>query len=122
MVEDEDPLRLAISKMLRIEGFDVLEARDGSAAVDLIREHQDHIGVILLDVNLPGTPSREVFEEARHARPDMKVILTSAYGRHRVDASFPGLRVDYFIRKPYRLRELTELLQDALSAPARVGT
>jgi CheY-like chemotaxis protein len=93
-----------------------MEAEDGCAAVDLIREHQDAIAVVLLDITLPGTPSREVFAEARRLRPDMKVIVTSAYGQNVVDASFPGLRVDHFIRKPYQLANLVSLLRNVVSA------
>src|SRR5262249_21011938 len=41
LVEDEEALRLAVSKMLRKKGFSVIEAIDGSAAVDLLRNHRD---------------------------------------------------------------------------------
>jgi PAS domain S-box-containing protein len=116
LVEDEAALRFSVSKILRMRGFKVMEAEDGSAAVDLIREHQDAIAVVLLDITLPGTPSREVFAEARRLRPDMKVIVTSAYGQNVVDASFPGLRVDHFIRKPYQLANLVSLLRNVVSA------
>ncbi len=40
VVEDEDVLRLSVSKMLRKEGFTVIEAGDGSAAIDLLRDHE----------------------------------------------------------------------------------
>ena len=86
-------LRLAVSKALRIRGFSVMEARDGTVAIDLMRAHQDDIDVILLDVTLPGTSSREVFEEARRIRANPKIVLTSAYDRNTADASFPGLRI-----------------------------
>jgi len=71
--------------------------------------------VMLLDVTLPGVSSREVFEQTRHLRPNLKVILTSAYGREAVDASLPGLRVERFIRKPFQFVDLLGLIQDALS-------
>ena len=120
LVEDEDALRIPVSKMLRNRGWSVLEAPDGSAAMEVIRGHGVPISVILLDMTLPGTPSRMVFEEARRRRPDTKVIITSAFGQSLVDATFPGVQVDAFIRKPYRLQELTGLLAEVL-APSRVG-
>ena len=114
VVEDEELLRLAVSKALRKRGFSVMLASDGSAAMELIRTHKDDIDLILLDVTLPGRSSREVFEEAQRLRPDLKMILTSAYGKEAVSASFPGLRVERFIRKPFQLAELVDELQNAL--------
>ncbi len=68
--------------------------------MDLIRTHAGDIDAVLLDVTLPGVASRDVFKEAIRLRPEVKVILTSAYGREVVNASFPGVHVERFIRKP----------------------
>jgi two-component system, cell cycle sensor histidine kinase and response regulator CckA len=65
VVEDEDALRIAVSKWLRKRGLSVIEARDGSVALDLIRTQTDKIDAVLLDVTLPGVASREVFESAK---------------------------------------------------------
>jgi two-component system, cell cycle sensor histidine kinase and response regulator CckA len=114
VVEDEDALRLAVSGMLRKKGLRVIEANDGSSAFELVRTHEDVIDVMLLDFTLPGASSREVFEEARELRPDLKVILTSAYSRETVETSFSGLLIEHFIRKPFHLVDLMGLLQDVL--------
>jgi PleD family two-component response regulator len=53
VVEDEEVLERAVSKALRKSGFSVLEATDGSAAIDLVHKHKDEIDVILLDLMLP---------------------------------------------------------------------
>jgi nitrogen-specific signal transduction histidine kinase/CheY-like chemotaxis protein len=111
VVEDEEVLRQAISKSLRHKRFTVLEARDGSAAINLVGAHEHRIDVLLLDVTLPGRSSREVFEEAQRMRPDLKIILTSAYGKERALTGFNGLGVELFIRKPFQLAELVNLIQ-----------
>ena len=54
VVEDEEVLRGAVSKALRKRGYSVLDAGDGSAAIDLFHAHKDEIDAILLDVTLPG--------------------------------------------------------------------
>jgi two-component system, cell cycle sensor histidine kinase and response regulator CckA len=95
-----------------------MEAQDGSVAMDLVRTHSDKIDVILLDVTLPGLPSREIFREAQHMRANLKVVLTSAYDRKTLDAIFPGLRITQFIRKPFQLDELVGTLRDALAVEA----
>jgi len=121
VVEDEETLRLAVSTALRKSGFSVMEANDGSSAMELLRTHTDEIDAILLDVTLPGIASREIFEEAQRIRPDLKVIVTSAYSKETVDASFAGLAVEHFIRKPFRLADIARLLGGVLSAESRPG-
>ena len=118
LVEDEDMLRHPLSTMLRKKGFAVLEAREGTAALELTRSHADEIDLMLLDVTLPGISSRDVFEQARRLRPGLKIVLTSAYSREAVAASFAGATVESFIRKPFRFAELMDVLQDALRSPS----
>jgi hypothetical protein len=77
LVEDEEPLRQSVSEMLRTRGFSVVQAADGAPAVDLIRG-QEGLDLILLDMTIPGTSSRELISEAERIRPNVKIILTSA--------------------------------------------
>jgi two-component system, cell cycle sensor histidine kinase and response regulator CckA len=116
VVEDEEMLRRPVSKVLRNRGFSVLEASDGSAAMDLIRARANDIDVVLLDVTLPGVSSREILAEARRIRPGLKVIVTSAYGEETVSAMFAGLTFERFIRKPFPLGDLVRLVSDPLSS------
>jgi DNA-binding NtrC family response regulator len=83
--------------------------------MELLRAHKDSLDLVLLDVTLPGVSSRQIFKEAARIRPELKVILTSAYGKEAVAASFSDLRILCFIRKPFQLAELVDLLQEALS-------
>ena len=74
--------------------FSVALLRSAPPAIDLIRAHKDEIDIVLLDVTLPGTPSREVFEMTERTWPSAKSDVTSAYSKETVDASFAGQRVD----------------------------
>ena len=113
VVEDEETLRLSVSKMLRARGFSVIEARDGSAAVEIFQSNGSDIAVVLLDMTLPGLSGAEVFAELRRIRPDSKVILTSAYSQEAVATAVGGQQAWNFIRKPYLLNELVDVIQDA---------
>ena len=99
--EHEVSLLSAVSRVLQRKGFTVIQASNGSSALDTIRAYEDGIDAMLLDVTLPGASSREVFEEAKRLRPSMVVILTSAYSREHATAGFDGCTVEYFIRKPF---------------------
>jgi CheY-like chemotaxis protein len=115
LVEDEEPLRISIAKMLHKEGFHVVEAGDGTAAVELIRDLKNDIDLIVLDMTIPGEPSRGVAMETGRLRPNTKLLLMSAYSREMVGdiANSPKARV--FIRKPFQMRELLAFIREALS-------
>ena len=110
VVEDEEQLRFVTAKMLRRNGFGVIEAADGTEALATISAHKETIDVVLLDVTLPGAPSCDVLAEVRRVRPDIKVIVTTAYGTNKVAETFPSMHIDSFLRKPYRAAELVNLV------------
>jgi PAS domain S-box-containing protein len=109
VVEDEAPLLQGVSKMLRKKGVSVTEALDGSAALDAIRDKSRPIDFVVLDLTIPGASSREVFEEAKRLRPEVKVIVTSAYTADVAAVSLHG-QMEHFLRKPYRLGDLLDLI------------
>jgi two-component system, cell cycle sensor histidine kinase and response regulator CckA len=116
VVEDEDPLRQAVAQMLRKRGFEVLEAANGSTAIDLLRANSDKIDAILLDMTIPGRSSQEVVAEASQVRPDSKVILTSAYSEEMVMATMSSPLIHGFIRKPFKFEDLLQTFQNVLSS------
>ena len=115
MVEDEEGIRVAVARMLRKKGLSVIEAGDGWAAIDLIRNGEEEIDVILLDVTIPGAPSREVFTEAQRIRPQVKVILTTAHDLEAAANSFDAPQLKGFIRKPYEFADLVRLVAESLA-------
>ncbi len=116
IVEDESPLRCAVTKMLGKAGFTVLEAADGSEAVRLLHSRASRIDLLLLDMTIPGCSSHEVLREAVEVWPQVKVILTSAYGEEMVKGSLSAPQVRGFVRKPFPLRTLLSALRNALSS------
>jgi two-component system cell cycle sensor histidine kinase/response regulator CckA len=115
VIEDEELLRSAIGKALRRKNFSVVEAASGSEAIKLLRASASGVDVVLLDVTLPGMPSRETYENILRIQPGTRVIFTSAYGREVVDASLGGFSPKRFIRKPFQLGELVDAIKAAIS-------
>jgi len=120
LVEDEDMLRSAVSKMLRSHGFSVIEAGNGSAALDVVRSHGNSIEAILLDLTIPGATSSEVVEDAQRIRPGVPLVLMSAYSKEMAPPSLNVAAVKGFIRKPFRTSELVQLLRDIMSCAHEV--
>jgi nitrogen-specific signal transduction histidine kinase/ActR/RegA family two-component response regulator len=115
VVEDEDTLRQAVVRMLRRSGFEVLEAEDGTVAIELVRAEGTNIDLILLDMTIPGASSQEVAVVANRVRPHVKLVLTSAYGEDILRTMPAAVQALSFIRKPFQLRVLVETLQSALA-------
>jgi CheY-like chemotaxis protein len=116
VVEDEAPLRVAVKKMLGKAGFTVLEAADGSEAVKLLHSTASRIDLLFLDVTIPGCSSHEVLREAVKGWPQVKVILTSAYGEEMAKGGLSAPQVRGFVRKPFQLGTLLSTLRNALSS------
>jgi len=115
VVEDEEPLRRAVSRMLAKSGYEVTEAANGTDAIELLRDQTGRIDCLLLDLTIPGSDSREVLAEAIRTRPDIKIILTSAYGEQIVGAKLSAPQICGFVRKPFQFGDLVEKLRIAIS-------
>jgi PAS domain S-box-containing protein len=118
VVEDEDFLRQAIVKMLRKSGLEVFEATDGASAIARLRADGNRVDVMLLDLTIPGASHHEVIAEAAKAKPNIAVILTSAYSHEMVAGDMSPSLIRSFIRKPFQIGDLLNALRNALSRSA----
>ena len=99
--------------MLRKHALTVLEAADGTAALDLIRAQKDYIDLLFLDITLPGASSRDVYELATWLKPGLPVIITSAKTKE-VSTALLATGIENFLRKPYPIADLIKMIQEAL--------
>jgi DNA-binding response OmpR family regulator len=112
IVEDEEPLRMALGDALRAEGFVVSEAGDGETGLTLaLREAPD---VVLLDLMLPGRDGFSVLRAIREDRLAVAVVILSARGEEwdRVQGFEYG--ADDYVVKPFSVRELLLRLRAVL--------
>ncbi|MBK7875352.1 MAG: response regulator transcription factor [Planctomycetes bacterium] len=104
VVEDEEPLRLALCDALRAEGFEVLEAEDGDAGLKLALSEGPEL--VLLDLMLPKRDGFSVLKALRQDRLAAAVIILSARGEEwdRVQGFEYG--ADDYVVKPFSMKEL----------------
>jgi CheY-like chemotaxis protein len=121
VVDDEDALRQPVAKVLRKSGLEVLEASDGCSAIDVIHKNGDKIDILFLDMTIPGASCNEIVAEAVKARPDVRVVLTSAYSQEMVMSAMGQTRVQAFVRKPFQLGTLVKMLQDTVSSTSGIA-
>jgi two-component system cell cycle sensor histidine kinase/response regulator CckA len=79
LVEDEESLRTLTRTLLEQSGYTVLEAKGGSQAIEIARQHRGPIHLLLTDMVMPGMVGHEVADEVAPIRPDMRVIYMSGY-------------------------------------------
>jgi DNA-binding response OmpR family regulator len=109
IVDDEEHIRLTISKSLEILGVEIGEAANGEQALQKIK--QKNYGVIILDLRLPGgMDGLEVLRKVRETRPDIRVIMVSAYGT--IDSAVEAMKLGAvdFLQKPFAAAEIRELV------------
>jgi two-component system cell cycle sensor histidine kinase/response regulator CckA len=118
LVEDEESVRKLLKHLLSVTGYHVLEAKDGSEALDIFQQHSASVDLLLTDVMMPGMNGRELAEEAMAIKPELKVIYMSGYTDDVLsNAGSPGPGMS-FLRKPLKLDVLSTMIREMLDAPA----
>jgi CheY-like chemotaxis protein len=116
LVEDEPAVRAFAKVVLERQGYTVLAAESGAAALDLVDKHTGVIHVLLTDVVMPGMNGRDLASRVAALRPSIKVVLMSGYSADVL----PGFDVkagQMFISKPFNERALAAKIREALDAP-----
>lgn len=80
LIDDEAPLRQAISRMLELEGYTVLQAPDARRGLETLRQYAPEVLVVLSDVKLPDGYGLDLLPRYRQAAPLAEIILLTAYG------------------------------------------
>lgn len=99
VVDDESRMRKLVRDFLQRENFEVLEAGDGSEALDLFFENQD-VALIILDVMMPKMDGWQVCREVR-AYSKVPIIMLTARSDEKDELQGFELGVDEYISKPF---------------------
>ncbi len=111
LAEDDFTVRVLGKNLLTKYGYRVIDAVDGEDALAKFIENKDSVQVLLLDVIMPKKNGKQVYDEIRKMRPDIKTLFTSGYTfdvLDRQDVPSEGL---YFIPKPLQPHELLSKLR-----------
>jgi CheY-like chemotaxis protein len=118
VVDDNEQGRLVTSRMLRDEGYAVIEADSGEAALRLLAERTE-IQVVVTDIVMPGgIDGLELAQTILESTPWRKVVLMSGFPRGFSQLAESGARIPILI-KPFSAGQLAfqvrEALQDGLN-------
>jgi len=113
LVEDEDAVRVFSARALRNKGYQVLEAKNGEAALQQIESDGASIDLLITDVVMPQMDGPTLARHVRDLRPDMRVIFISGYAEDRL-GEIDGVKIAHFLPKPFSLKQLAAKVKDVI--------
>ena len=119
VVDDESRMRKLVNDFLSMQGYEVLEAENGSNAMDLFFKNED-IALIILDVMMPVMDGWQVCREIRNYSK-VPIIMLTARGDERDELQGFQLGVDEYITKPFSPKILVARVEAILRRTSQIG-
>jgi DNA-binding response OmpR family regulator len=122
LVEDETFLREVTCEILEATGYRVLKTRNAVEAISAFRQYKAIVRLLLTDVVLPGQNGRDLANDLRSIRPDLRIIFISGYPENVVTRH--GIQEDgmFYLPKPFSLQSLTRRVRQVLDQEATQNT
>ncbi len=116
---DDDPLVLDIAKEMLVHlGHDVLQARDGNEAIEIINEQHksgNPVDLTIMDLTIPGgMGGKDAIGEILKLYPDAKVIVSSGYSNDPIMAHCKNYGFKAALAKPFMMEELEKIINTVL--------
>ena len=113
-VDDEEHILVFCKQCLEKAGYTVLTAIDGESALELYRQKQGQIDLIMLDIIMPGIGGKKCLEELLKENPQAKILIASGHDpdeptRKTLDAGAKGI-----VSKPFDVRRLLHVVREVL--------
>src|SRR5919198_1448411 len=115
VVDDQKDLLELTTKMLEQDGFAVHGFDDPIRALGHVKgEDCRKCDTILSDISMPGMSGFELVMKLEELRPEMKIILMTAFNINKEEAQLilPSSKVDALVNKPFKARELVEIIKN----------
>jgi len=116
VVDNGETIRETLAKILEREGYNVLTAQDGEAAMRILRDQR--VNVILSDVCMPRMDGNKLLKQAKSILPDVEVILMTGHGKTEMGLEALQAGAFDFIQKPFTKLALHKTIKQALEKQA----
>jgi PAS domain S-box-containing protein len=117
LVEDEENLRRLARQSLENQGYNVIDAPDGAAAIKISQAHPGPISLLLTDVIMPGMNGRELANKLSPMRPEMRVLYMSGYTENHIGHNGTLDEGITLLQKPFTLSALRNKVREMLDTP-----
>ena len=116
VAEDDEMVAMFLKRVLEMAGYTAMTARDGAEAVELYRDNQHNIALVLSDVVMPKKNGKVVCEEIRAMNPEAKILFISGYNNEIIHKKGILLENIDFLMKPISKEKLLLKLREILDA------
>jgi len=113
LVEDEDPLRAVVARMLAQAGYRVLDARTPTEACELFEQYKHEVSLLLTDVIMPEMNGPALAQRLVAIRPELRVLFVSGYTEELPVLNTPGNK-SHFLAKPFASATLLSAVAELL--------
>src|SRR4051812_23623344 len=121
LVDDEQALRTVVARGLTAKGYNVLQAENGTRALEVADAHKAPIHLVISDVEMPGMNGPELFTNLRRWYPRLRFLFISGRMQEaEADISIDGRTA--FLPKPFSLETLTSFVRYVLDNPGSAGS
>lgn len=114
IVDDDKDIQIALSEIIKTEGYKAIVAGDGRKALKEVRAHAPDL--VLLDFKLPEMDGMEVLEEIKKINSEIVVIMLTGYGGIKNAVQAMRLGVFDYLTKPFLYEDLVLTIKKALQA------
>ncbi len=115
LVDDEELVQATAATLLSKLGYEVILAENGKKGLEVYKEHQKEIRLVILDMIMPVMGGKEVFMNIHAIDPSLPIIISSGFSREEDQEMLRQLGVSAFLRKPFHRVELAEMISKLLS-------
>lgn len=115
VVDDDDPVRVMLSRLLRTQGYTVLQASHAQEARTILADHRPDL--VISDIVMPGESGIELRRHIARQWPDLPVILISGYSAEGPAEFAARTPQTIFVQKPFAADQLLKLIEQTLTKP-----
>jgi two-component system cell cycle sensor histidine kinase/response regulator CckA len=115
VVDDEDAVRYLACRVLRGNGYRVLEAGDPAAALGIVRAEGQPVDLLVTDIVMPGMSGPALAERLVAGWPDLKVLYITGYAEEAIERQGTLPAGGALLEKPFTAQQLADSVRQALA-------
>ncbi|MDA3851069.1 MAG: response regulator, partial [Spirochaetaceae bacterium] len=114
VVDDERVIRASTKSMLEDLGYDVLLAEDGRRGLEIFKENQETIVLVILDMIMPVMNGTQCFKAIKEISPETPIFMASGFAKEEDIKELLSQGLFGFLQKPYKMNDLSSMVSRAI--------
>jgi len=128
LIDDEDIIISIGSQLLKMMGYNVITAGNGRQGIEIFKKRYESYDkkklpdprytvpdLVILDMIMPDMNGQEVYDRLKKIKPDVKVLLSSGYGRTQAVDDILKRGGNGFVQKPFRIKVLSKAIKKIIN-------